>query len=217
MVFTVHQMSDISLKKSLQKWLNRRCFFLYSLQWTSQAWTWASRNITPTSTTRSNATCWTWKLNLFCVLPACWISGVGTSFLFSLAFSLCRLLTALHVHCLWWKCLLDITFTNKGVQMIVLVYSFIVNVCLRRNRRPRIDESCQKLVHSLCHSISSGVYLLLHFLWPCFCSHMGPLPIATRSVFQRFIIADAVQKKCSECVCVVSYRVYLQSRDQSVV
>lgn len=141
----------------------------------------------------------------------------GTSFLFSLAFFLCPLLTALHVHCLWWKCLLDITFTNKGVQMIVLVYSFIVNVCLRRNRRPRMDKSCQKLVHSLCHSISSGVYPLLHLLWPCFCSHMGPLPIATRSVFQRFIIADAVQEKCYERVCVWSHIVYICSQEIKVL
>lgn len=129
------------------------------------------------------------------------------------AFFLCLFPTALHVHCLWWKCLLYTTFTTKGVQMIVLVYSFIVIVSFRSNRRLWINESCQRLVHSLYHSISSGVYPLLHLLWPCFCSHMGPLPIATRFVFQRFIIAYAVQEKCYIWVCVVSCCVYLLSKE----
>lgn len=125
------------------------------------------------------------------------------------AFFLCRSLTVLHVRCLWWKCLLYTTLTTKGVQMIVLVYSFIVIVFFS-NRRLGINEPYQGLVHSLCHSIGSGVYPLLHLLWPCRCSRMGPVPIATRSVLQRFIIAYVIWVCGLMCIFAVK-------RDPSIV
>lgn len=52
------------------------CFlcFLSSLQWTSQAWTWASRNIILTSTTKSTATCWISKFNTLTDRLSFWVS-----------------------------------------------------------------------------------------------------------------------------------------------
>lgn len=49
-------------------------FLFFSVRWTSQASTWASRSIILTSTTRSIATCWTLKFNTFPILSLCWVS-----------------------------------------------------------------------------------------------------------------------------------------------
>lgn len=90
------------------------CFlcFLSSLQWTSQAWTWASRNIILTSTTKSTATCWISKFNTLTDRLSFWVSiklcfffiGQTSASSHSLSPpSSAAWMTELHVHSLWWK------------------------------------------------------------------------------------------------------------------
>lgn len=143
----------------------------------------------------------------------CWLSGVfpGTSFLLSSAFFPRRCLTAPHVHCLCWKGFLYITFTTKGGQMIVFVYTFIFSISLRSNKR--IKESGQSCTLAVsfpkfwCVSIAaSSVTVVLFSRGPC--AHGNQI-----YVLKIIPCICRARNMLYMSVCVVSCCVYLLSEE----